>query len=338
MESGGSPETTERVVESAPQETSASLLRVAAPGAHFSAEDIARHPLLVSCIRQQASTLLAIHAANPRISSIFATQQRWLMAHVALAHSFRSRFTEAGGGFNSTRFIEAIASYRVASRNTADAFLKEMQKYGYLQSASAGRDRRIRRLEPTSISIESISGWLATHLATLDGLDGGARCAAFMAQPSAIAAIQPLVAEGLLQSSAIRDPAPAFSLFTWLNEGGIVMDWLIAGLTEASLDGPRFLSKVSSFADLGERINLSRSHLVRKLRIAEAMGSLGWLGERGKSPMWVSADFAREYHLQQSLKLSIIDRAFRQGLAAQGRQVAVADEIAPIKVTSSARI
>jgi hypothetical protein len=218
---------------------------------------------------------------------------------------------------HAAKFTDSVAADGVASRNTADAFLKEMEKYGYLREAPAGRDRRIRPLEPTPVSIQSVSGWLVTHLNTLDALDGGARCAAFLAQPQTIALIQPLIADGLLRSNAIRAPGRAFSLFTWLNEGGIVMDWLIVGLAEVPSRSPRILSTVASFDDLGDRIKLSRSHLIRKLRIAETMGSLGWMGQRGKSTMWVSVDFAREYHTQQSIKLAIIDSAVHRVFAPQ---------------------
>src|SRR6185503_921400 len=133
-------------------------------------------------------------------------------------------------------------------------------------------------------------------------------------RPSTIGLIQPPIADGLLRSEVIRAPAPTFSLFTWLNEGGIVMDWLIAGLAEDALAGGRMPTSVSSLADLGARIKLSRTHLARKLRLAEAMGSLGWLGERGRSVMWVSAGFVREYHAQQSAKLAIVESAFRRTL------------------------
>jgi hypothetical protein len=289
----------------------------AAHNALLGADEIVNHPRLVACIRQQASTLLSLHSVNPRIASVFATQQRWLMAHAALAFYFRSAALDAASGLKATQFIEAIASHGVASRNTADAFLKEMMKYGHLQKAPAGSDRRMRPLEPTSISIEMISAWLVTHLATLDMLDGGERRAAFLASPGAVALIHPLIADRLLRTAAIREPAPAFSLFTWLNEGGIVMDWLYAGLAEVAPDCQRIPSTVASFADLGERIKLSRTHLTRKLRMAEDMGNLGWLGARGKSIMWVSAEFVREYHRQQSIKLAIIDGAFREAIASR---------------------
>ena len=289
----------------------------------LSADEIANHPRLVPCIREQASTLLSLQATNPRLAAVFATQQRWLMAHTALAHYFRSA---GGGGLRAAKFIDAIASLGVASRNTADSFLKEMRQYGHLQNAPAARDRRARPLEPTAVSLEMICAWLATHLATLDALDGGGRRAVFAARPQSIAAIQPLIADGLLRSSAIREPAPAFSLFTWLNEGGVVMDWLYVGLAEVAPGSERIPSTVSSFADLGERINLSRTHLTRKLRRAEEMGSLGWLGERGKSTMWVSSGFVGEYHNQQAVKLAIIDGAF---WAAVGGQAISAGQVDP---------
>jgi hypothetical protein len=37
---------------------------------------------------------------------------------------------------------------------------------------------------------------------------------------------------------------------------------------------------------------------------------MGWCGPRGKSPLWVSAGFWREYHAAQAVKLAIIDAAF----------------------------
>jgi hypothetical protein len=289
---------------------------------NLSAEDIASHPRLTASIRQQAATLLSLHAINPRISSVFATQQRWLMAHLALSLYFRSGGTGAARAIRAAKFIEAIVSHGVASRNTADAFLKEMQKYGHLQKGPAGRDRRTRPLKPTSVSIEMISAWVATHLATLDALDDGDRRAVFLARPQSIALIHPVIADGILQSNAIREPAPTFSLFTWLNEGGIVMDWLYVGLGEVAPDCQRIPSTVASFSDLGERISLSRTHLARKLRMAEDLGSLGWLGERGRSTMWVSPGFVHEYHAQQAVKLAIIDGAFHETLAPQGGRAA----------------
>jgi len=280
----------------------------------LSVEDILMHPALGSVVRLQAATLLSIHEANPRMASIFATQQRWLMAHVALSLYFGRVGENAADGLVSSVFLDTIHEHGVASRNTAGAFLKELLQYGYVLPALLGMDRRVRPLRPAELSLQTVAAWLVVHLATLDGLDGGGRREKFLEQPQSLARIQPLISNGLVRSSAVREPAPTFSLFTWLNEGGIVMDWLISGLAEAAPGSTRIASAVGSFSELTDRLSLSRTHLQRKLRAAETLGSLGWTGERGKSPMWVSPAFLHEYHTAQAVKLAIIDSAFQRCL------------------------
>ena len=82
--------------------------------------------------------------------------------------------------------------------------------------------------------------WLAAHLATLDGLDGRGRVVALRSKPSLLGTIQPVIADGLLASRDIRQPAGTFALFTWVNDGGVVMDRLIAGCRDDTLaDGSR---------------------------------------------------------------------------------------------------
>ena len=48
----------------------------------LTADEIAGHPALHDCIRRQAQALVLAFEANPRLASVFATQQRWLLAHV----------------------------------------------------------------------------------------------------------------------------------------------------------------------------------------------------------------------------------------------------------------
>jgi hypothetical protein len=135
----------------------------------LTADIIAGHPALHGAIRQQSRLLLEAYEANPRLASVFATQQRWLMAQTALALHFRIDAAAQPGGLSAARFFAAIAQHGVASRNTADAFVKEMLKYGYAQRAAAGAlDRRTHPLEPTQASIDAVRGWLMVHLSTLD--------------------------------------------------------------------------------------------------------------------------------------------------------------------------
>ena len=273
-------------------------------------DEIVEHPALHGHIRRQALLLLQAYEGNPRLSSVFATQQRWLMGHVALSLHFRAASAGRSGGLTAARFFDGVAKHEVASRNTADAFIKEMLKYGYVQHVAGGTDKRVRPLEPTQPSIDAIHGWVVVHLATLDKLDGGGRVETYLGVPDAIADLQPLIAEGLLCSRSIREPERTFSLFTWLDNGGVVMEWLISGIEERDAGAARVPTGVVSIAALADWLRLSRTHLARKLREAEEMGSIGWEGRRGRSAMWVSDGFRREYARAQAVKLAIIDDAF----------------------------
>ncbi|MDO9296910.1 hypothetical protein [Bradyrhizobium sp.] len=276
----------------------------------MTAAEILAHPMLEPCVRGQAQSLLQIQEASPRIASLFATQQRWLMSHAALARFFRNEAKDAGSGVLAERFLELVTRHGLASRNTASAFLKELLKYEMVRFVAGSEGRRHRPIEPAPAVLMSLFHWLALHLATLDGFDGGARAAGLHARPALLGAIQPLIADGLIGSGDVRKPERTFSLFTWVDEGGIVMDRLIVGCQPGADGLARISTDVTSISGLAQRLNLSRTQLGRKFAEAAAMGSLGWSGPPGKSPLWVSADFRREYHAAQAVKLAIIDAAF----------------------------
>lgn len=275
----------------------------------LSAEQIAAHPDILAAIRRQSVAMNGAYDHNPRLSSVFASQQRWLLAHIGLALHFRRDPADLRNGLTVARFLDKVRQHGVASQNTADAFLKEMLKYEIARLLPNDRDRRLKTMEPTEATLDAIAGWVALHLETLDSLDGGSRARDFANNPAALAMLQPRIADGLLALDAIRAPVGTFSLFTWLNNGGVVMDRMIAGLGNAEAGAARVPTAIESIAGMAEWLRLSRTHLTRKLREAEALGSIGWDGERGRSPMWVSADFLAEIVAAQAAKLAIIDAA-----------------------------
>ncbi len=114
----------------------------------MTADDILVHPAFEPCVRGQAQSLLLIQEASPRIASLFATQQRRLMPHAALAQYFRNEANEAGTGVLAERFLELVECHGLASRNTATAFLKEMLKYDMVRFVANSEGRRHRSIEP----------------------------------------------------------------------------------------------------------------------------------------------------------------------------------------------
>ncbi|MBZ9758026.1 hypothetical protein LB524_22315 [Mesorhizobium sp. ESP6-5] len=272
-------------------------------------QDIAGHPALHRYVQEQSQSLIRIYEESPRLASIFATQQRWLLGHVGLAMHFRRDPNDRRKDLTVSRFIEVVHKNAVASRNTADAFIKEMLHYNIAEYV-AGGDGRTHPLQPTAATIERFTGWVTAHLRTLDHIDGGNRLARFLERPDMLATLQPLVADGLLASKPVREPNQTFSLFIWLNNGGIVMDWLMSGINPDHAGLERIPTGVVSIGDFAKWLKLSRTHLSRKLRTAEELGSIGWLGQRGNSVMWVSHGFYEEYMIVQAAKLAVVDSAF----------------------------
>ena len=276
----------------------------------LTADEILRHSVFEAHVRKLAQSLLLIHDASPRLASLFGTRQRWLMAHAALAQYFRDVAAAGpGAGLLTGRLLDLVSRHDVASRNTAAAFLKEMLKYGIVQHVAASEGRRHRPFEPVPATLAALLQWHLLHLATLDGLDGGSRSAELRAEPESLGRLQPLIAHGLLGSNTVRQPGPTFALLAWVDEGGIVMDRLIVGCEEGAGDLDRVTTDLTSISGLAERLKLSRTQLGRKLAAAETMGSLGWVGSRGRSRIWVSKGFRQEYHKAQAVKLAVIDAA-----------------------------
>ena len=276
----------------------------------MTADDILVHPALGPSIRSQAQSLLLMPGASPRIAWLVATQQRWLMAHAAVAQYFRNEASAAGTGLLPERVVDVVERHELASRNTAIAFLKEMLKYDIIRFVASSAGKRSRPVEPAPAVLTALSHWHALHLATLDRLDGGARAAHLQAQPALLGAIQPLVADGLIAAGEVRKPQRTLSLFTSITIPPWSIHRLIAGCQQGTDDLARIPTDVTSVSALAQRLNVSRTQLSRKFAEAEAMGSLGWYGRRGKSQLWVSADFRREYHAAQAVKLAIVDAAF----------------------------
>ncbi|OLP49860.1 hypothetical protein BJF91_19620 [Allorhizobium taibaishanense] len=260
------------------------------------------HPEIYVVVRGQAQAFLARFAERPQIGRVFASHQRWLLGQIALMQYFET------GQIVPARYYDFVDANGVASRNTADAFLKEMLTYGVAREISAS-DRRSRPLVPSELSLDSAAGWLEIHLKSLDRFDGGERTRKFTASGRDMRQMHPLMAAAFMRTPELREQPAVFDPFVWLNNGNIIIDWLIANSQDADNDAAEVSIGVVSIQSMAETFHLSRSHLTRKLLDASDMQTIGWKGRRGRSELWVSNEFRREYARAQAVKLEIIDAA-----------------------------
>ncbi|ARO25038.1 hypothetical protein CO659_10150 [Rhizobium sp. S9] len=275
----------------------------------FTAENLAADDRFLAAILHCANQLLAIYRDSPRIASIFAAQQRWLMAHAGFALHYGHPDDGQSGGLYSGRFVDFAVKNDIASRNTAAAFMQEMLAYRFLRVVP-GPDKRTRYLEPTEIAEQHFTRWLVTHMMILDSLDGGARADQITAAPSAtMAAIQPRIARAIIGSESVRNPGPTFNLFNWANSGGLVMDYLISRLPQFPRAAERVVIGPLSLRELREQFMISNTHLKRLLTQAATMESVGWTEPSRKGDFWLSRRFILEYWNYQAAKFAIVDAA-----------------------------
>ncbi len=252
-----------------------------------------------------ASGFAAIQHAAPRLTSLFSTQQRWLMSHVALALYFRATRTDCPG-LSLRTILDELLPHGLVSRNTVAAYFSELRHYGIIRPvASTGF------VEPDSAVLTALAEWFRLHLAALDMLDGRDRVALLRRYGEGfLAEIEPAVADALVRCTAIRMPPPIYALFAHIDDGGSLMDRLMLGLEPGTCPRQeRASTPITSVSTLAHGLNLSRTHAGRILATAMAAGALGWSGRPGRSPIWLSPVFRAEYARMQATKLAIIDAA-----------------------------
>lgn len=268
---------------------------------------IAAHADLRPVLRIQASALLAVHRRTPRVAAIFGKQQRYLLGQLAIAMAFE------GGerGLIVAHFLQAVKTHGISSRNTATSFIEEMLHYKIARINVTNTDRRRRPVVLTAATIEALTTWLALHLRSLDALDGGNRQSEFERHPQLLAQVHPLIVHHILLSEKTMPPARIFSFLGEMNDGGLLMDNIIASLQDAPAGTARFPTLLNSFSQLSEPLRVSRTHLLRKLAVSEQAGHLGWLERRGASTFWISKEFLHDYEIYQVEKLANIETAWQ---------------------------
>ncbi len=216
-------------------------------------------------------------------------------------------------GLTRRVFGHLALRHGIASRNTAHAFFDEALKYQIVQPSGDHPDQ----VEPSPAALSLLIHWYAVHFQTFDMIDGCDRTGRFLAHADRmLALVQPAVAQALLTSPEVRFPGPLYTIFTWADVGGLLMDRLVAGIDiDASPTRERFLTDVTSISHLALAFGLSRAHASRKLAAAESIGGIGWTGRRGRSPIWISRGFYDEYASAHARKLVILDAALTQAAA-----------------------
>lgn len=282
------------------------------------ADDLLQNTTFPAALQALSGHLVAVFRQNPRLTLIFASHQRWMMAQCGFALSCERNPEDPASGLYAAKFIERLVKHDVASRNTAAAFLKEMLAYRFIQPVADAPDRRTRPLEPSPVSVSGMMTWLKAHAGVLDELRGGNRLALLELHPELLRSAQPRIAHGVLTSPVIRDPGETFRLFGWANSGSLVMDWFMANMALDREDAGRIPVPNVSLSEISSLFLISKTHLKRLFHQAEKTGGIGHAMRFKKAELWMSRKFFDEYKLYQAEKFGLIENGLSAAFSQEG--------------------
>lgn len=249
------------------------------PGLEIAA--LRAHPRFAEAMRACAGNTVDYHSRGRIMGWLLSDRTLFVLGLAAVGMDADSRADDDRSGLTPGRFKAFCVQNGVCSEGRAAAILAFMRLSGHLEAESHPADRRITRLRPSPKLLDIVRTRMQPQLA-----------AAALVFPEIAPAVELLddpaferrLYSNLLEryDSGMRviPHGSALRLFAERDVGVLVLLSLVLGAPESaeiSLDVPLPLS----IAALARRFHVSRTHILRLIRDAEAAGLLSREGERG---------------------------------------------------------
>ncbi|WEZ83295.1 hypothetical protein P6U16_21105 [Rhizobium sp. 32-5/1] len=272
------------------------------------------NPIFLPTLQQGARHLIELYDRFPRVARLVAAQQKWLLTHAAFALHLERDPANPLSGITAARLLEIIVEFGAASRNTATAFLAEMQAYKFIRDVPGFTNRRSRPLEPTEVSHEAMYLWFRGQMRSLDLLDGGERVRTLESHPQIFNHAQPRAAKQLIADPAWREPPLSIATFVWTESGGLILDDLMARVVNLNSENGLHWVEQLRFAELSKHFSISRTHVRRLFARVEALDLIGWEDRTVSARLWIKPLLIDDYARWQAVKFSALDKAYRDAL------------------------
>ena len=248
----------------------------------FERAAILAHPHFPDAVRAFADGMVALHSRSRVLGWFLSDRILAMLAHAAIALDADLDEDDPRSGLTPGRFKAFCVQAGLCSEGRATAILAFMRLSGQLEAAGHPADRRITRLRPSAKLLESMRSRLRAHIAAASMVCPDiAPAAAQLGDPKFE---RPLSLEFLRryrEGPRLIDEAPDLRLFAERDVGVLILFALMLGAGPADPLPPAGPMPFSINA-LSRRFHVSRTHVLRRVRDAEASGLLTRHGERGE--------------------------------------------------------
>jgi hypothetical protein len=240
------------------------------------------HPKFREAMRASSAGLVSMYQGSHLLNWLMDDRARLLFGYFALYLHFTRDPRESSSGLTPTRMKAMCVELDVCSPGRAAAMLSLMRFGGYLETAPATRDLRQRPLIATDKLIALIADRQRVHFSAMVRLfpDGSALLQA-LERPEFLSGLVVAMARYYREGFRLVTHAPGLELFGERNAGILILaSLLIAGEPDDTMP-PRRPVPISISA-MARRFKVSRPHVLKLIREAEADRLIERTGEQGE--------------------------------------------------------
>jgi len=240
-------------------------------------EDIVSHPRLPEARRVHLGHFLSLYGGDPFVVRLLIEAGRFLVYHVALILDAAQDPARRETWLTIGLLKRTLASYGVASSRHIDELVARLCAVGFMEQRPSEDDRRVRLLLPTDNMLAHDRDWLVAHFAPLAVCYPEQGYEPVMRRDAEFQTVYrrvctPFVPLGIKLLLSLPDTMLFFS-----HAAGSP---IIATLLQAAMTSPDYPHAAVSYAEVGDRFGVSRTH-VRKLLVAAEHAGLVKLHARG---------------------------------------------------------
>ncbi|MDX2484883.1 MAG: hypothetical protein QNK42_14615 [Pseudodonghicola sp.] len=282
----------------------------------YSAAGLLDMPGFWDGLAQELQDLLTVHSSIPAEVHYLADIRHWVLIQMAIALHFENQRDNRRPRLSPKLLLQALDGTGIASRNTVQAFLRELTRVQFTDLPPRETVRQ-RAPQVSEKSKKLMLIYLGIHLRALDTIDGGNRSPFLSNTPMFLPYLQPCFARRICVSPAWYSPPAEIKCFTNSASGSSILhDLVLASQHQQADAADRIWIGPVSTAKLSQRYQVSTAHVARMLSKARKLDLMGWARPGRRGDCWLSARLARSYLRWQAEKLAALSVAYSEARAA----------------------
>jgi hypothetical protein len=243
---------------------------------HYSSPDILAHPRFAVARAAYVEALLGLYEGDAFLNRLLIEVGRQITFNMIVALHCRHDETDPATWPTMRLLKQELKPFGLSERRIDD-LVTRFAHFGLLELRRSARDRRVRILRPTSAMMSLDHDWLAAHYLPLHILFPEPGYAPLIERDDAFQRRHRVVALGFsARGMEIMAGNPAMMLVLSRDAGTMILVKLVH-MANTARDAEGL-----SYADIGARFGVSRTHVRTLLRDAELNGDVSLSGRGGK--------------------------------------------------------